>query len=266
MEIQTKTALDPPLKWAGGKRWLAPKIKELFDKEPRRRLVEPFCGGLSVALHLQPDWALLNDINIHLINFYRQVQNPFFKTTIEYRDDEELYYQHRALFNSALPGDEATALWAELFYYLNKTGYNGLCRFNKSGKFNVPIGRRKSPVAYITDWAPYQIAFESFLFRIGDFATIPLNSDHDFLYCDPPYDCEFTQYSPGGFTWSDQQRLISWLTDFTGPVLISNQATPRIVDLYSQHGFKLEQIDEPRRISCTGDRKASKTILASRNI
>lgn len=66
--------LAPPLKWAGGKRWLVPRLAELYAPHRHRRLVEPFCGGLAVALALRPERALLNDINPHLINFYRWVQ------------------------------------------------------------------------------------------------------------------------------------------------------------------------------------------------
>ncbi len=63
-----------PLKWAGGKRWLADTIAELYAPHRHRRLVEPFVGGLAIALTLKPERALLNDINPHLINFYRWLQ------------------------------------------------------------------------------------------------------------------------------------------------------------------------------------------------
>ena len=65
--------LKPPLKWAGGKRWLVPYLREYWTPHSHRRLVEPFCGGLAVTLGLMPDSALLNDINRHLINFFRWV-------------------------------------------------------------------------------------------------------------------------------------------------------------------------------------------------
>src|SRR5439155_26323829 len=66
--------LRPPLKWAGGKRWLAPRLHPIWHAHQHRRLVEPFCGGLSVTLALTPARALLNDINPHVINFYRWLQ------------------------------------------------------------------------------------------------------------------------------------------------------------------------------------------------
>jgi DNA adenine methylase len=74
------TKLVPPLKWAGGKRWLFPQIAEIVAKNLSTaniksdfRLVEPFSGGLAIALGLNPKRALLADINRHLINFYQEV-------------------------------------------------------------------------------------------------------------------------------------------------------------------------------------------------
>ena len=66
--------LKPPLKWAGGKRWLVKHLKPIWAAHSDRRLVEPFCGGLAVTLGLMPDRALLNDLNRHLVNFYQQIK------------------------------------------------------------------------------------------------------------------------------------------------------------------------------------------------
>jgi DNA adenine methylase len=84
----------------------------------------------------------------------------------------------------------------------------------------------------------------------------------DFVYADPPYDVEFTTYSSGGFSWEDQKRTAERLAQHPGPVVISNQATPRIVELYGDLGFELSYLDGPRRISCTGDRTAAREVLA----
>src|SRR5947207_13791191 len=66
-----RPVLLPPLKWAGGKRWQVPVLRPLWQAHAHRRLVEPFCGGLATALGLLPERALLNDLNPHVINFYR---------------------------------------------------------------------------------------------------------------------------------------------------------------------------------------------------
>src|SRR6266568_3439801 len=64
-------SLRPPLKWAGGKRWLVPILRPMWQPFRDRRLVEPLCGGLAVSLGLRPEHALLNDVNPHTINFFQ---------------------------------------------------------------------------------------------------------------------------------------------------------------------------------------------------
>src|SRR5208337_4292827 len=98
-----------------------------------------------------------------------------------------------------------------------------------------------------------------------DFEDITVD-DRDFVYADPPYDVEFRQYSKGGFDWEAQLRAAKWLSKHQGPVILSNQATPRIVTLYRSLGFSLKFVSAPRRISCTGDRTPAPEVLALRNI
>jgi DNA adenine methylase len=252
--------LKPPLKWAGGKRWLAPHLKPIWEANASRRYVEPFCGGLAVALGLQPRHALLNDVNPHLINFYAQVQTGL-KMSLPVRNDEKLFYRHRERFNQLIrKGRAQTPEAAQLFYYLNRTGFNGLCRFNKSGDFNVPFGTYKS-INYATDFSEHTAAFRQWQFSNLDIEALEFAAG-DFIYADPPYDVEFTTYSAGGFSWHDQVRTAELLAKHDGPVVISNQATPRIIELYESRGFELTYLDGPRRISCTGDRTAAREVLA----
>jgi DNA adenine methylase len=256
--------MNPPLKWAGGKRWLLPHLEPLRGGHTGRRLVEPFCGGLAVALGLQPARALLNDANPHLINFYEQVKRGL-RLTIDARNDEAVYYAHRERFNQLIRAGRArTNEAAQLFYYLNRTGYNGLCRFNSKGGFNVPFGRYTT-INYAADFEPYRELFNSWEFSSGDFEALELRPD-DFIYADPPYDVEFTSYSAGGFGWDDQVRCAQWLAQHPGPVVLSNQATPRVVRLYKSLGFTLRYAAAPRRISCTGDRAPTAEVLAFKNL
>ena len=146
-------ALRPPLKWAGGKRWLVPYLSRLWRQHPHARLVEPFCGGLGVTFGLRPDEALLNDVNPHLVNFYMWLRRGL-RPSIEMRNTKETFYAHRERFNELLQANkERSSEAAALFYYLNRTGYNGLCRFNRSGEFNVPFGRYRS-IWYVSDFTP----------------------------------------------------------------------------------------------------------------
>ena len=256
----------PPLKWAGGKRWLVPHLLELRTPHQDRRLVEPFCGGLAVALSLRPKRALLNDINPHAVHFYSWLKHGLkVKGELDFANRETLYYEHRERFNRLISnGGAASAEAAALFYYLNRTCYNGLCRFNSSGLFNVPFGRYKR-INYIRDFGSYRNVVCDWEFSARDFESLVLAPD-DFIYADPPYDVEFRSYSKEGFSWDDQVRLAQWLSEHRGPTVVSNQATDRILSLYRKHGFKLRLIDAPRMINCTGNRARVKEVLAMRGL
>ncbi|MGQ8365983.1 DNA adenine methylase [Glaciecola sp. 1036] len=256
--------LSPPLKWAGGKRWLVPKLQVIYQHFPHSRLVEPFVGGMSVALGLNPSSAVLNDANLHLINFYQQIQSGL-AFDLVYSNNEDEFYSAREKFNQLIAkGEYNTAEAASLFYYLMRTGFNGLCRFNRSGFYNVPFGRYKT-INYQTNFDHYQQRLSQWQFRCGDFAKITLE-DNDFIYMDPPYDVEFTQYSQVDFKWDDQIRLLDWVAEVKNPVVISNQATKRIIKAYRSYGFKLYQIAAPRMIACNGDRKAAMEVFAVKNM
>ena len=88
----------------------------------------------------------------------------------------------------------------------------------------------------------------------------------DFVYADPPYDVEFRSYSKDGFGWEEQVRTAQWLAKHPGPVVLSNQATDRILQLYGELGYRLTYLTAPRLISCTGDRTPAKEVLATRNL
>lgn len=262
VDATSRPALRPPLKWAGGKRWQVFHLRPLWQLHTHRRLVEPFCGGLAVTLGLMPQRALLNDINPHLINFYRWLKRGLV-TTVPMRNDERLFYAHRERFNQLLAagqGDSAEA--AALFYYLNRTGYNGLCRFNQDGEFNVPFDRYKR-ITYTHDFTAYRAIFAQWELAAGDFEAVPLEPE-DFVYADPPYDVEFTQYAKEGFGWEEQVRAAEWLARHPGPVVLSNQATKRIVRLYRRLGFRLKFLSAPRMISCTGDRTPAREVSLKR--
>lgn len=254
----------PPLKWAGGKRWLVPYLLPFWQRHRHRRLVEPFCGGLSISLGLSPARAQLNDVNPHLINFYQWLQRGF-NTTLPMHNSRISFDAHRKRFNHLIAANATdTGEAAALFYYLNRTGFNGLCRFNRDGQFNVPFGRYER-ITYTRDFTPYRHAFAAWEFSSEDFASLRLEPD-DFVYADPPYDVEFTQYSKDAFGWPDQVRLAEWLAKHPGPVVLSNQATDRVVRLYKSLGFTLRFLDAPRRISCNGDRRPAREVLALKNL
>lgn len=262
---RTDAALKPPLKWAGGKRWLVEHVRPYWEQYRDRRYVEPFCGGLAMAIGLKPEYALLNDMNVHLVNFYEQLQRGL-RMTIQTGNDRDLYLRHRDRFNDLIRANACRSNEsAQLFYFLNKTGYNGLCRFNKKGEFNVPFGKYKQ-INYREEAFPdYTRTLADWKFVSGDFEHVEVRSG-DFIYADPPYDVQFVQYSSYGFKWADQERLAGWLAAHDGPVILSNQATPRIMELYRDYGYFTKELPAPRRISCNGNRTPAMEVLAFKNL
>ena len=99
----------------------------------------------------------------------------------------------------------------------------------------------------------------------GSVKSIPID-DEDFVYADPPFDVEFRKYAKEGFDWADQERVAKWLAAHRGPVVLVNQATPRIRRLYADLGFRLEYLSAPRRINSTGDRTPAREVVATRNL
>jgi DNA adenine methylase len=181
------------------------------------------------------------------------------------QNDRASFYQQRSRFNQLIRDDMADSKEAaSLFYYLNRTCYNGLCRFNSKGEFNVPFGRYKKLI-YKTDFTEYTFAFAQWDFTCVDFEDLALEPN-DFIYADPPYDVQFTAYSKEAFGWDDQVRLAKWLARHPGPVILSNQATGRIRHLYKDLGYTVRTLTAPRMINSTGDRTPAKEVLATRNL
>jgi DNA adenine methylase len=217
-----------------------------------------------VTLDVLPGRALVNDANPHLVNFYRWLQKGL-RIDVEMENDEQVFYRHRDRFNELLRSRKAhTREAAGLFYYLNRTGFNGLCRFNQDGEFNVPFGRYKR-ITYRQDFSAYQPVFASWEITNTDIEAVALEPD-DFVYADPPYDVRFTSYAKEGFSWDDQERTAVFLAKHAGPVILVNQATARIERLYRQLGYHVRFFDAPRRISCTGDRTPAREIMGTRHL
>lgn len=219
---------------------------------------------MAAPFGLQPQQAWLNDNNHHLMAFYGWLQRGL-KIEIALENVREIYYDYRTQFNQLVrDGQQDDKTASELFYYLNRTCYNGLCRFNRKGEFNVPFGSYKR-IPYVDDFKDYREVMQPWQLTTGDFECMALDPQ-DFVYADPPYDVPFVQYSKFGFNWDDQVRLAEWLAQHPGPTIISNQATDRVLALYTDLGFDLECLPAPRRISCNGNRTAAIEVLATRNL
>ncbi len=254
------------LKWPGGKRWIIPFLIPILDKYKTFPIVELFAGGAALSFFVEAKEAILNDKNPHLINFYRQIQRgvDIFSVGVNFENDEKTFYNNRDMFNELIAqGKQDTPESAALFYYLNKTAYNGLMRFNAKGFFNTPFGRHKS-INYTFDVEAYQRLFKNWKFTNEDFEDVKVPSQA-LVYADPPYDVEFTHYNAGGFDWGEQVRLVRYLRTLSNPMVLSNQATERIVSLYKSYDFKLTFEKAPRFISCKKREKVEE-VIAYRNI
>tara|TARA_Y100000590_G_scaffold243803_1_gene274053 strand:+ start:306 stop:1106 length:801 start_codon:yes stop_codon:yes gene_type:complete len=203
------------LKWAGGKSKIALNIKEHFEEG--QRLVEPFVGSGALFLNNSFKKYLLCDKNIDLINLYKNLKkNPqelvvltekYF--TGEYNSKSQ-FYELREKFNSL---DSNDIVKSALFVYLNKHAFNGLCRYNRKGFFNVPYGRYKSPRFPREEMFDFAKKAKRAKFKCQDFEdTFKETREGDIIYCDPPYvpfsaTSNFTSYSKDDFDLEDQCRL-----------------------------------------------------------
>ncbi len=271
--IDASARLSPPLKWAGGKRWQVPHLMPFWEPHRHRRMVEPFCGGLAVTLGLGPSQALLNDVNPHLINFYRWLKRGL-TVDLDLRNDRELFYRHRVRFNELLRTKRSTSREAAcLFYFLNRTGFNGLCRFNSSGQFNVPFGRYENPtICDEPNLRAVSAALQGVRIERRHYLSVMRRvRPGDFVYFDPPYHprsrtASFTAFDRYGFTTDDQCTLRNAFAELSrrgAYVMLTNSDTPLIRALYA--GFKLDRVFGRRLINSKGGERGKVSDLIVRN-
>ena len=255
--------MKPYLKWAGGKRTIAPAMKKLYENSVCTRLVEPYCGALSIALGVNPESARLSDINQHLINLHIHVRDESEFNQNPPSNNLESYNKVKARFNELISLGEIGKEAAEAFYFLNRTCFNGLCRFNKSGFFNVSYGKYKSPIV-LSDFSDYKKSLEKWDFVCEGYSESLKNTNsNDFVFIDSPYDGGgFVSYSESGFTADDQILSAKLAADSPSKCVLTNADTPFIRDLYSSLGFMCYQHTMPRMISCNGKRERAKEIIA----
>ncbi|MCF7500953.1 Dam family site-specific DNA-(adenine-N6)-methyltransferase [Pseudoalteromonas sp. L1] len=253
------------LKWAGGKYSLVEDIHARLKKASASAdtLVEPFVGAGSVFLNTDFKHYILNDINADLINLYTELKrtpDEFIsdakKLFVELNNHPEAYYEYRVQFNQSNDVYER----AILFLYMNRHGYNGLCRYNLKGIFNVPFGKYKRPYFPEKEMNFFaQKAQQATFTCLGYNEVFKLIPENAVVYCDPPYvplskTASFTSYAKGGFNLDDQANLanLAEQTAFENntPVLISNHDTVWTRKIYSQAA--LDEIQVKRTISPKG--------------
>lgn len=230
---------SPFVKWAGGKSKLVEnilnKVSLHFNLEEIEHYIEPFVGGGAMFFHLANRYRFksmtIMDINIDLINAYRAIQeqpllvihqmeilqNAYNRLT-SLREKELFYYDIRDQYNGTSSketlNEKVDYERAAQFIFLNKSGFNGLYRVNKSGYFNVPFGKKEKVKLY--DERNIQKVHEV-LQRTeivhGDYErTLEYVQSNTFVYFDPPYrpitsSSSFTAYAKDGFNDDEQINL-----------------------------------------------------------
>ncbi len=270
--MQKIQRVRPFLKWAGNKYRLLDRILNLLPAG--NRLIEPFAGSAAVFLNTHYSRYLISDSNQDLINLYQYLNreedsfihycNRFFQKKF---NDTNAYYDFREEFNTTNNIRRKSAL----FLYLNRHGYNGLCRYNSKGGFNVPFGRYKKPYFPLFEMQYFAAKAKRAVIKQQDFKqVIESAKPGDIVYCDPPYvpisdSANFTHYSAAGFNL-EQQKVLAVVAELAAergiPVLISNHQTDFINKTY-QTACDIHAFPVQRYISCKGNnRQTANEVLA----
>ena len=271
----------PFLKWVGGEPQLLEQMEPLLPPS-FKRYFEPFVGGAALFFDLHAKGrltantsssrAFLRDVNHELVDAYVAVRDhveALIEALQEHRYESDYYYEVRALKPAEMPLPKRAARTI----FLNKTGYNGLYRVNKSGQFNVPFGRFTKPsFCDVENLTACSRALQKVSIEHGDFASV---LDHakkgDFVYFDPPYvplspTSDFTAYIPGGFGEPEQRKLAKVFAKLAQRgvfVMLSNSDTPLVRELYA--GFRIDTVYASRSVNSNASRRGKLTEVVVRS-
>ena len=270
MKKKNNILVMPVVKWVGGKRQLLDELKKYTPKKINT-YYEPFFGGGANLFAIQPENAVINDLNVDLITTYRVIKENVEELIKilkihEANNSEEYFYKIRDLdrmsstYNSLDDFEKAARL-----IYLNKTCYNGLFRVNSSGQFNTPYGKYKNPnIVNEVVLRAVSKYFNDNNIQIlsGDFSYVVTNAQKgDFVYFDPPYDpvsntASFTGYNECGFNKNEQERLkfvCDELNKKGVKFLLSNSNTEFINNLYKEYDIII--VKAKRSINSNGNKR-----------
>ena len=232
--MKTKN-LKPLIKWSGGK---SDEIKMFEQYFPNNydKYIEPFIGGGSVYFYLKPNKAVINDIHKELIDFYKSISNGKANDIYEFMNNspnnEETYYKIRDKMDINNELDSA-----KKFYYQRKTCFRGMLRYNKNGKFNIPFGKYKSINYNDLLNNDYEKLLNNTEIYNEDFEIIfnKFNNENNFMFLDPPYDSEFTDYGYCSFGKDEHLKLASLFKTTKIKCLMIIGKTKFIQELYNDY-------------------------------
>lgn len=257
------------LKWVGSKNRLIPQL--LPHLPGGKRFIEPFIGAGNVFVNTNYDSYVLCDKNGDLINTYRWLRDDLARLlnkTKSLFDAKPDFYDVRKRFNNFTPA--LSLQRAAEFIYLNRHCFNGICRYNASGEFNVPIGKHSSiyfPKNEMISFSNKLISVPVELVRADFGAVIERAGIGDVIYCDPPYisgtkNDIFTGYVPGKFDFTTTKLLHDLLVLAVGRgavAIVSNSNNSLVREIF--HDFEIYEVSAARSVAANGNRKSAKEII-----
>lgn len=255
--------MNPVLKYRGGKSREIPRFLQ-YIPDDFDRYIEPFLGGGAVYFYLEPEAAIINDVNERLMSFYRQLrdnypemrvqldelqhiyeanQATYKKLKAQMPDDripnanEELYYKMRELFNHP----DGSYLDGVIYFFINKTAYSGMIRYNSNGEYNVPFGRYPNLNTQLVTAQHSQLLRGADLYSLDYKRIFDMAGENDFIFLDPPYDCVFNDYGNidmmNGFDETEHRRLAADFRNLPCRALMVIGKTPLTMELYGEFVF-----------------------------
>jgi DNA adenine methylase len=279
----SKFNISPFVKWAGGKRQLLEEINKRMPKN-YNRYFEPFVGGGAVLFDLQPEDAIINDINKALINAYRQIkQSPIelIKAIDELDcnipdDGKTYYYDIREKYNDKLMQEDFDVELAAMFIFINKHCFNGLYRVNGKGLFNVPYNNSRQASYNIENIMNTSKYLKTITILDGDFEYACKGAkEGDYVFLDSPYaplnDTTFESYTKEGFNKDSHIRLSQLFKDLTVNgcrCMLTNHNTEFINELYSNlfdHNSKykifIDNVSVKRMINSDANNRVGEEVI-----
>lgn len=263
--ISSKQGVEPFLRWAGGKRWLARRIATIFPELKFERYHEPFLGSGAVFFAISSNSnAVLSDQNSDLVLTYLQLQadpEGIIEILSKYENSKDFYYEMR----SKIPGSDVEA--AAKFLYLNQTSFNGIYRVNLRGEYNVPYGYRTKAFLDAANLRAASKALSRSHIICRDFEDCLHDiSSGDFVFLDPPYTVShnkngFIKYNEKLFSLEDQYRLakfIQGVMDIGARFVLTNAAHEKVAEIFSCAGKPIEM----ERANLIGGKKAARGAIS----
>lgn len=282
--------MKPMLKYRGGKSKEIPHIMEHIPNF-NGRYIEPFLGGGAVFFHLEPEQSIINDINTPLIAFYRGVREDYHALRVELDAIEAVYSRNRAAFDvlkAKTPNerveDQNEALYyhirdmynnlkakeysdALIYYFINKTAYSGMIRYNTKGEYNVPFGRYKSLNTQLITERHSELLQRANLFNVDYSEIFNMSQQGDFMFLDPPYDCAFSDYGNeeyrDGFSEENHRQLSQDFRNLGCMAMMVIGRTPLTEELYN--GLIVAEYDKQYAVNIRNRFKSTSNHLIITN-